>query len=122
MNGAVEARVNSYPKSRATIANMPWGPLENAILFLREYDLAQLLQVCKDLSTVDSEAFWRERCCDAFGRHLSCIQVRYLAPPRRARGRVRPLVGRIPSRAEDVQIDSEAMVLVEPEPDALASS
>lgn len=96
MSRAVEDRVNSYPKSRATIANLPWGPLENAILFLREYDLAQLLQVCKDLSTVDSEAFWRERCCDAFGRHLSCIQVWYPTSPRGASSRVRPLVGRYP--------------------------
>lgn len=75
MNEAVRETVDAV-KKRPTISTLPWGPLENVILFLREQDLAQVLQACKDLSTLDSETFWRERCCDAFGRHLSCVEVR----------------------------------------------
>ncbi|CAM9840889.1 unnamed protein product, partial [Sphacelaria rigidula] len=57
----------------SNLSALPWGPLENAILFLKERDLAEVLRVSKEFSTLQSDEFWRERCCDTFGRHLANI-------------------------------------------------
>lgn len=66
------------PRVGPTFSTLPLGPLENAVMFLREGDVGQLLRTDKDMhfSAVDSDEFWRERCCHMFGRHLHCIEVR----------------------------------------------
>lgn len=66
------------PRAVPTFSTLPLGPLENAVMFLREGDVGQLLRTNKDmhLSAVDSDEFWRERCCHTFGRYLHCIEVR----------------------------------------------
>lgn len=61
--------------SRANLSTLPWGPLENAVLFLKEGDFAQVLAMSKEFSTLHSDDFWRERCCDTFGQHLTNIEV-----------------------------------------------
>lgn len=65
------------PSFLPTFSTLPLGPLENAVMFLREGDVGQLLRTNKDmhLSAVDSNEFWHERCCDTFGRYLHCIEV-----------------------------------------------
>lgn len=77
-HGSATASSNAAAATRPTLAALPLGPLTQAVLYLREGDVAQLLRTEKELSAsaLDSSEFWRERCCSTFGRHVECIEVR----------------------------------------------
>lgn len=60
-----------------SLSTLPTDPLATVVLYLTEGALAQLLRTQKAMLTreLESDEFWRERCCSTFGQHLQHIQV-----------------------------------------------
>ena len=65
--------------SALSLSALPTGPLASVVLYLTESELAQLLRTQKAMLTseLESDEFWRARCCSTFGQHLQHIQVSY---------------------------------------------
>ncbi len=61
-----------------SLSALPAGPLATVVLYLTEGELAQLLRTEKAILTseLESDEFWRERCCSTFGQHMQHVQVR----------------------------------------------